>query len=745
MKNLYFSFCLFLFGIFVSTAQTFSTGRLSETQFELALSLPDYSSKVKTVQGQSYQDFSPMSRVLMMQKDAPALPMFSESIQVPDSGDFTIEVNYGSYLEYENVNVLPSKGSLKRNINPEAIPYVKGDSYNQDSFFPGDLAQLGKPYIYRKTRGITVTFYPFQYNPVSKKLRVYNSISVKIIHLPSQTGINQRTNSTPENDGVFASYYKNHYANAVQYENLNEQGELLIVCPTNFRSTIQPFANWKNEKGIKTTIVELTETGSSSTQIKSFIANYYSSNPNLVYVILVGDHEHLPTYSYGITSADEELYSDSFYGQLEGDDYYPELLVGRFSGNIATVQTIVNRTLEYEINPMVGTWMTNAIGIGSNEGYGYGDDEEADWQHLRNIKNKLQSFGYNTVHEFYEGSQGGGDSPGNPTSSMIVNAINQGVGLMNYTGHGWTEGVSTGDFTNSSVSQLSNGGSYPFVVSVACNNGTFVNNTSLCEALTAAKQGQTITGAIASCGSSILMAWAEPMQTQDEMTELIIQNNEDNIKTTLGGLFYNGQVSMLESYNQSYTAEEVMQTWVFFGDPTTVFRNQEAVTITAVHPEEISINGGVLNLVCNVDNATVTISQNNEIILNDFLVTNELNLNLSELSSDDVLKVTITKPNTYPYRGEIVVDDTLTVSEFEKGFVIYPNPTSDFIHIKNNTVNLEDVSLSLTDINGRILYNQNAVSLGSDFTIPVNGFSTGLYVLTIKSGNNQKNQKIMIK
>ena len=152
-----------------------------------------------------------------------------------------------------------------------------------------------------------------------------------------------------------------------------------------------------------------------------------------------------------------------------------------------------------------------------------------------------------------------------------------------------------------------------------------------------------------------------------------------------------------------------------------------------------------MNLVSNVDNAAVTISQNNEIILNDFLFTNELNLNLSELTSNDVLKITITKPNTYPYRGEILVDDTLTVTDFEKGFVIYPNPTSDFIHIKNNTLNLEDVTLSLTDINGRILYNQNAISLGSDFTIPVNGFSRGLYVLTIKSGNNQKNQKIIIK
>lgn len=745
MKNRYFVYGLFFCGTLINFAQTYNVKHLSNDNFELSLSIPDFTNNKKTVQGEIYQDFTSSSTILMMQKEAPALPMFSESIQVPDAGAFTLEVKYDSFEEYENINVLPSKGSLKRNSNPELLPYVKGNVYNQDEFFPGKLAQLGKSYIYRKTRGVTVTFYPFQYNPVTKKLRVYKDISVKIIHQATETGINERVSSTVENDVVFSSFYRNHYANAVQYESVNEQGELLIICPTNFRTVIQPLANWKTEKGIKTTVAELSETGFSPTQIKSYIANFYQSNPNLVYVILVGDHEHLPTYSYGITGAQENLYSDSFYGQLEGDDYYPELIVGRFSGNVNTIQTVVNRTLEYEINPLQGTWMTNAIGIGSNEGYGYGDDEEADWEHLRNIKNKLQAFGYNTVHEFYEGSQGEGDSPDNPTSSMIVSAINQGTGLMNYTGHGWTEGVSTGDFTNNSVNQLTNTGKYPFVVSVACNNGTFVNNTSLCESLLAAQQGETITGAIASCGSSILMAWAEPMQTQDEMTELIIQSDENNIKTTLGGLFYNGQVSTLESYNQSATAEEVMQTWVFFGDPSTVFRNQQPISITATHPEEISIAGGMLNLVTNVVNATVTISQNNVIVLNNLLVSNEVNLNLPALTSEDVLKVTITKPNTYPYRGEVQVNNTLSVSDFEKGLVIYPNPSADFIHLKNNHTQLDAVSIRLTDINGRILLNHSNVSLGSDFTIPVHSFSSGLYILSVKEGNNEINKKIVIK
>ena len=745
MKKNYVLFAMLLSSIFFCSAQTFEVKNVANEPLELTFRLPSYTSQQKTVGGQNYEDFSALKSILMLQKEAPALPMFSESLQVPDTGAFSVEISYDSFEEYLNVEILPSKGSLKRNVNPETIPYTKGEVFNQDAFFPGSLAQLGNPYILRQTRGVTVSFYPFQYNPVTKTLRVYRNITAKIIHQPNEIGLNERSVLAPKSDEVFAPFYRNHYANALQYQSMQEQGQLLIVCPPTYRNVIESLANWKKEKGIATTVIELTQPGVvSSFDIKGLIQAQYEANPDLVYVLLIGDHEQLPSHNYGF-NGEENLYSDSFYGQLEGADFYPELFVGRFSGNLAQVLTMVNRTLEYEISPLPGDWMTNAIGIGSNEGYGYGDDGEADWQHLRNIKTKLQAFGYNTVHEFYEGSQGESDSPGNPSSTMIVNALNQGTGLMNYTGHGWTEGVSTGDFTNSAVNQLTNSGKYPFVVSVACNNGTFVSNTSLCESFLCAKQGSDITGAIASCGSSILMAWAEPMQTQDEMTELIIQSDENTRMTTLGGLFYNGQLSMLEAYDQSNTAIEVMQTWVFFGDPSVVFRNQISQAITAIHPEEVSINGGVISVGSNVAEANVTLTQNNIILFNGTMVNNEIQIDLASFTSEDVVKVTLTKPNMTPYRGEITVNEALSLSDFENGFVIYPNPAKDVINIKSNRADLGFASLKLFDLNGRMLANYDNVSLDSDYSISVQNLLSGIYVLSIQNGDFQKNQKIVVK
>lgn len=704
----------------------------------------NYSSVTKNVNGVLYEDFSSLSKIVTMEKDAPALPTFSKSVQLPNTGNVSYNIVNDGYDEYDNVSVLPSKGSLKRNVNPNSIPYVFGSSYSENEFYPGKLAEVGNPFIFRDTRGAVVSFYPYQYNPVTQKLRVYKNIRIEVITNASVSGINEKASVNPEQNQVFNSLYKNLYLNSTQYIPVQENGDLLIITPTSYTTAIEPFVNWKIEKGIKTTVVTLDQTGTTPESIKDFIHDFYTANPGLVYVQLVGDHENLPCYSYGITGAQEELWSDSYYGQLEGTDYFPELLVGRFSGSVVDVQTMVSRTLEYEITPLTGDWMTKAIGIGSDEGDGYGDDGEPDWQHLRNIGTSLTEFGYSTIHEFYDGSHGVNDAPNSPTAAMISSAINQGAGLLNYTGHGWTEGVSTGDYTNSNVNSLTNVGKYPFVVSVACNNGTFVGSTSLCEAFTRVKYMGNPAGAIASCGSSILMAWAEPMQTQDEMTELIVRSDSQNIKTSLGGLFYNGQISMLEAYNQSGTSEEVMQTWVLFGDASTIFRSKVSTNIIANHVETISAAGASLEIISNTNGALVSITQDNEILALSQIVGGVATVEIPALTSMNNVKVTLTKDNAKPYRGQVAVE-ALGIDEVSNQFLISPNPATDMITISTRGNQISDATIQMIDINGRIMFTEKAVNLGSEYSVSTSSLSTGLYFLVINTDTINKVQKIEIR
>jgi len=739
MKIKYLSFLLFISG-WNTFSQEMRMLSSNPEQLIIQNTTPDHISVKKIYNGIAYESFNAKGR--MMQKEAPELPMFSESLIVPNNGAVSVEVAFEGYQDFENINILPSKGSLKRNVNPDDVPYVFGNAYLVNEFFPKNLAEVSSPYIFRDTRGVTVTFYPYQYNPVTKVLRVYHNLKVTVTTDKSKEGINEKTTRTTSNT-TFESIYTAHYLNAVaSTSSATESGEMLIIAKSSYQASIQPLVNWKNESGIRTTVLELA-TGAASASIKTAINTFYTANPNLSYVLLIGDHQDLPTYSYGITGASEPLWSDSYYGQLEGTDYYPELMIGRLSGNVSEVQKIVSKIIGYEKAPSTGNWMTKAGGIGSNEGYGYGDDGEADWEHLRNIGTKLTGFGYTTVHEFYDASQGGNDADNDPTATMISTAINQGIGLLNYTGHGALDIMSSGSYTNMDVNNLTNTGSFPFVVSVACNNGTFVGGTSLCEAFLKANHAANPTGAIASCGSSILMAWAEPMQTQDQMAELIIDSASTGV-TSLGQLFYGGQASMLETYAESGTAQEVMQTWVFFGDPSVAFRSAVPATITATHPAQVSNQGGDLIINTNTNGAKVTISQNNQILITSDTTEGIATVQLPALTSLNDLKVTLTKKNTAPYQGLITVSSELSVNDFQNQFLVYPNPASDYMTITNKGNILNDVSIRIIDLNGRILSVQNNVSITNSYQVPVHSLSSGVYFLSIQEGAEESIQKFVV-
>jgi gingipain R len=681
------------------------------------------------VDGVGYYKFT-NGQTLLMDKGRPALPVNRSSVQIAVQGNVSLEVSYDSFEEFSNINILPSKGSVMRNVKQEDVAYEFGSAYSQDAFYPGKLAEAGTPYILRDTRGVTVSVYPYQYNPVTKVLRIYHNITVKVV-TQGQEGVNHKTASAKPVSSLFANLYRNHYINAKTFDVVPQvSSEILFIAPEEFVETIAPLADWKTQSGIKATVATLNETGYDSESIKQYITGFYAENPGLVYVMLVGDHENVPGYSYGLTGANEELWSDSYYGQLEGDDYYPELFVGRFSGTVDDVANMVSRTLEYETAPLEGDWMTRFMGIGSNEGDGYGDDGEPDWQHLRNIGSQLLDYGYTYGYEFFDGSHGENDLEESPSNVMIADAVNAGVGLINYTGHGATEFFATGWFGNTDVLGLTNTSQYPFIVSVACNNGTFTNGTSICEAWVQAQNEGNPTGAIAACGSSILMAWAEPMQTQDAMADLIVHADPEANKRTMGELFFNGQISMLETYGESETAIGIMQTWVFFGDPSVTYRNAPNQELVVLHDTVINDVATTFTVASEAEGAFVAITQNGAIVGTGYIVNGQAVITLGDFDPSEPITVTATLQNYTPYQGVVAV--ALGADGFAAAAIkMYPNPAGAQLTIAHN-LNGATTAYSVYDVTGKIV-NSGNVPAGNSFTLNTLGYAAGVYLVRLNA------------
>jgi len=731
--------------ISLSFCQQFSLLPSPENVIAISHDIQPTSPTYTPINGQLYQDFTQSHKVTHMQLGAPSLPYFSESVIVPNKGKVSLNIKHGGYIEYTNIEIAPSKGSLKRNVNPSDIAYTFGSTYNTNAFFPGDLARLGIPYNLRNTRGTTISISPYQYNPVTKVLRVYQNVQANVIINDNETGENELQSDYNQSD-VFNTVYENQYLNTSvvfgRYTTVEEEGDMLVISKDAFIDEIQPFVDWKNQSGIKTTVVGISTTGSTDTQIKTYIENFYAENPDLVYILLVGDHGDVPSHTYG-SSGGEELWSDTYYGQLTGNDYYPEAFVGRFSGYGPQITTMVNRTLEYEKTPIAGDWMTRAIGLASDEGQGIGNDGEPDWQHSRNMRTVLMNYGYTTVHEFYDGSHGGADASGDPTPTIITPAVNAGVGLFNYTGHGSQNVCVTGNFSSSNINTATNNGTYPYVISVACNNGTFTSGTCISETWMRATNAGSPTGAIAACGSSILMAWAEPMQTQDEMTELIAETYTTNRKSTLGGIFYNAQMSMLEDYNANTNSREVMQTWVMFGDPSTIFRNKVTMNMIVSHISNVPLGTSSVDVNCDTDGAKVSISQDNMFLGFGIASGGSVTINFPSLTSNQPLIVTGTKQNFIPYQGVITVGDgPANIDENILGEInVFPNPASSKLNIAWN--NTTPTSIELRDLSGKVVYSNTKIT-GSKLTITTTDFASGMYILQVKANDKLKVTKVTL-
>ena len=75
-----------------------------------------------------------------------------------------------------------------------------------------------------------------------------------------------------------------------------DHGNMLVISYGSFMETVQPLVDWKNRKGIPTEMVNVSDIGSSSSAVQSYVANYYNDN-GLTFLLLVGDIAQIPSPS----------------------------------------------------------------------------------------------------------------------------------------------------------------------------------------------------------------------------------------------------------------------------------------------------------------------------------------------------------------------------------------------------------------------------------------------------------------
>ena len=433
----------------------------SENRVIMEIQFPEFVVSDTLIEGISYQKLLMSGMGYLTAEGLPQLPQTTRLVGIGPLGSYRIVASEIKYKEHSNMTVYPAQPKLTRQGDENKF-VIDQQFYDADRWFPENICTPENPSILREIRVLPVNICPFQYNPIKRTIRAVSSLLLTI-EKTGNNGINPLYSLDDKLDRSFLPLYRSYILNfsavSVPYnDEIQGLPNMLIITHDQFDTAVQPFAQWKNEKGIETEVVKTSEIGTNPTanQIKNFIDNYYQTaldKPD--YLLLVGDVTGpyaIPWFSVSGSMTDHPYY------QLVGNDILPDISGGRISvQTVAEATTVITKLIQYEQTPYVGNadWFHSSLVINSND---FQDPTAGNW-----AKAKFLAYGYNPVHHL-------GDNLGNATVSNVYSAVNSGISYIFYIGHGSASSWGTTGFSSSNIPNLTNGAMQPVISSVACNN-----------------------------------------------------------------------------------------------------------------------------------------------------------------------------------------------------------------------------------------------------------------------------------
>ena len=437
---------------------------------------------------------------------SPNLPMLNKLIEIPRGATPRIEIIEDNTKEYKgteyNINSLvsPTQPSIsKSQANQKFV--INNATYTTNTFYKNELITILEKGFLRETKISNIMISPIEYNPITNQLIVHDNIKFRI-HFDNAnlelTAIEKSRVYSPYFEPIFKSAISNYSS----YEEIRENDfvedvvSYIIISDPSFSNSLEPFIEWKTNKGFHVTTAYTNEIGSSAGDIKNYLQNQYN-NPGTgmsvpTFVLLVGDTQQIPaSYSSG------GHVSDLDYCDFTNDNL-PDVLCGRFSAqNPNHVVSQVEKTLQYEQYTMPDpsflgdVLMISGVDASYAPTYGNGQINYGN-QYYFNSNN-----GINSTTFLYPAS--------GSAQSQILNIANQGVGFINYTAHGWESGWADPEFDVADANNMTNTNKYPTMVGNCCLTNAFDSGTCFGEALLR----KTNAGAIGYIGGSDVTYWNE--------------------------------------------------------------------------------------------------------------------------------------------------------------------------------------------------------------------------------------------
>ncbi|MCA9956880.1 MAG: hypothetical protein KC434_19250, partial [Anaerolineales bacterium] len=289
-------------------------------------------------------------------------------------------------------------------------------------------------------------------------------------------------------------------------------------------------------------------------------------SPAPTYVLLVGDgttdpkqyrddsqKTWLPPYLANADPWVGEVAADNRYVTVDGDDFLPDMIIGRLPVNsLAEAQTVVTKIVEYETKPFLGDWNGRITFISDNADAAGNFAAHAAQLQQTYVTDPWQASSLNY-------------NPAQMSEAAMQTAVQQswqnGTGLLIYTGHSSIHQWGAERFFHlDDVATLTNGARLPVVLEMTCFTGSFAQPfwDTLDEALLRHPDG----GAVAVWGATGLGVGTGHNALAGGFLQSLISDGE----VVLGTAVLSGKLNLLSNEPAHL---DLLDTFTLFGDPAT--------------------------------------------------------------------------------------------------------------------------------------------------------------------------------
>ncbi|MBN2663882.1 MAG: T9SS type A sorting domain-containing protein [Bacteroidales bacterium] len=476
-------------------------------------SIKDFSLVTNNIDGENLQNISLPGALLFNDAGMPDLPGQGRTIAIPEGSTPVLTIVNIRTEIIPNVDIAPAP-IIPMDADNQPMVYKKDNKiYSTDAFYPAKPVITSKVTQIRGVDVVTLGVTPFQYNPVTKELKIIRDIEVEISFEGGNGEFGNNRLRSRFWDPILAQNLLNYNSlpkidYSKNYNNAKVDGEaeyvILTLNDPDFLSWADSIKTFRRQQGILTEIYTIDEIGGNTvTAIDNWVTDIYNnwSTPPAA-ILILADYG---TGSDGITSNSwphpyaGTYVSDNHYADVDGDDL-PDIVFARMTAqNDAHLEVMVTKFLQYERTPPTSEyfynnpitalgWQTerwfqicsevvggfwNSLGkttVRINAVYD-GNPSSDPWSTATNTTTIINYFGPNGLgYVPATPAELGGWTGGNAT--MINAAINAGAFMLQHRDHGLETGWGEPSYTNSSISGLTNS-DMPYIWSINCLTGNF--------------------------------------------------------------------------------------------------------------------------------------------------------------------------------------------------------------------------------------------------------------------------------